>query len=383
MSGELILSPLPTPHSLFFCPLGVQRANVAADVFAVSARVFKRARPRQTVISTGQIDETHQINKIWQGIIRRVADIRRNSHDDVFLEFVSGEEKSERVQARAAIAAQHAVKIVPRDVIAKDKSGAWRAVEENERAALKDSVVVNRDVGRPPDDLREPAVRRPVCGAAPFIAVNVVNQVVLDQDSLRRLARRGVVRPRDVEAIARMPQDVVGEGHVLSRRLRRHPILAARREEYGEADLRVRPVVFKDVLIYEQSLGVFQFEKILDRPGPSGVSGMTFLPRERFIDVVQSELDVGRDQVLNRWLSPAEHNVLTRALQVVVDDFERTRSVPSANRLRVESFAVAVRDVRIDHSGAGAVEHNATSNGAGVVAMNVAAVNDQIVRRLS
>src|SRR5262252_2613203 len=238
-------SLLPTPHSLFFYSLGVQRAKIAPDVFAVGARVFIRAGPRQTVISTGLIDETHQIKKKWQRIIRRVADLRRNSHDDVFLEFVIGEVKSKRVQARAATAANHAVKIVPRDIIAKDKSFAWRAVEENEHAALKDSVVVNRDVGRPPDDLRESAVRRPVCGAAPFIAVNVVNQVVLDQDSLRRLARRGVVRPRDVETIARMPQDVVGEGHVLSRRLRRRPLLAARREEDGETDLRVRPVVFK------------------------------------------------------------------------------------------------------------------------------------------
>src|SRR5215475_13116919 len=142
-----------------------------------------------------------------------------------------------------------------------------------------------------------------------------------------------------------MSQDVVGEGHVLSRSPRRHAVLAARREENGEADLRVRPVVFKDVLIYEQSLGVFQLEKILDRPWLSGVSGMTFLPRERFIDVVQSELNVGRDQVINRRFGSAKHNVLTRAFQVIVDDLKRPRSVPSTNRLRVESFAVTVRDV--------------------------------------
>src|SRR5262245_33132024 len=102
-----------------------------------------------------------------------------------------------------------------------------------------------------------------------------------------------------------MSQDVVGEGHVLSRSPRRLAVLASRREEYREADLRVRPVVFKDILIYEQSLGVFQFEKILDRPWPSGISGMAFLPCGRFIDVVQSELYVGRDQVLNRRLGPA------------------------------------------------------------------------------
>ena len=41
----------------------VQRAEIAPDVFAVSARVFIRAGPRQTVISTGQIDESHQIKR--------------------------------------------------------------------------------------------------------------------------------------------------------------------------------------------------------------------------------------------------------------------------------------------------------------------------------
>src|SRR5262245_44696870 len=107
-----------------------------------------------------------------------------------------------------------------------------------------------------------------------------------------------------------MTQDVVGESHVLNRRPRRRAVFATWREEDGEAVLRIRPVVFKDVLIYKRSLGVFQLEKILDRPGPSGVSGMIFLPRERFKDVVQSELDVGRDQVLNRWLGPSEHHVL-------------------------------------------------------------------------
>src|SRR5262245_2523965 len=201
-----------------------------------------------------------------QKVIHRISDFRRNFHDDVFLEVVSGEVNSERVQARAVIAAQHAIKIVPRDVIAKDKSGAWSAIGDNERAAMKDRVVIESDVDGPPDELREPAACRPVKGATPFIAVNVVNQVILDQDSLRRLARAAVVPTGDVETAARMTQDVVGESHVLSRRPWRCAIFATRREEDGEPVLRVRPVVFKDVLIYEHPLGVFQLEKILDRP---------------------------------------------------------------------------------------------------------------------
>src|SRR5262249_58792721 len=99
---------------------------------------------------------------------------------------------------------------------------------------------------------------------------------------------RGVVRPCDVETAARMTHDVIGESHILNRRPRRRAVFAARREEDGEAILRVRPVVLKDVMIYEQSLSVFQLEEILDRPLPPRLTGMTFLPRERFIDVVQS-----------------------------------------------------------------------------------------------
>src|SRR5262245_22965560 len=92
-------SPLPIPNSLSSCPLGVQRAKVAPDVFAVSARFFIRAGRRQAVISSGQIDEVHQTEKMRQKVIGRISDFRRNFHDDVFLEVASGEVNSERVQA--------------------------------------------------------------------------------------------------------------------------------------------------------------------------------------------------------------------------------------------------------------------------------------------
>src|SRR5262245_22006450 len=367
------LSPHPTSTT--------ERRKIAPDVFAIRSRVAVRAGSRQTIVPVCEINEARFVDRDRVEVIRRIIAARRRE-DDVSPEGVSGEIESERIQSYAATAAKHAVLVVRRDVVAKNEARTRRAVGDNERAALEDRVVIESNVDRPPDKLREPAVSRPVGGAAPFIAVNVVNQIVLDQDSLRRLARRGAVRPRDVEATARMSQDVVGESHVLSRRLRRRPILAARREEDGEAILRVRPVVFEDVLVYEQSLGVFQFEKILDRPGHSGVSGMAFLPRERLIDVVQSELDVGGDHVLNRRLGPTEHNVLPRAFQVVVDDFERPRPVPTADGLRVGADLVDVGDVRIDYRRAGGIDHYAAPDITAGVAVNIAAVDDQVVRRL-
>src|SRR5262245_60214912 len=69
----------------------VQRVNVAPNVLTISPGVFMRAGRRQTVISSGQVDEERQIRKRRQKVISRIFDFRRNSHDDVFLEFASGE----------------------------------------------------------------------------------------------------------------------------------------------------------------------------------------------------------------------------------------------------------------------------------------------------
>src|SRR5215510_3356510 len=109
---------------------------------------------------------------------------------------------------------------------------------------------------------------------------------------------------------------------------------------------------------------------------------MTLLPRERFVYVVQSELDVGGDQVRERRLGPAKHDVLPGALQVVVDDLERPRPVPSANRLRVGADLVDVGDVRVNDRDAGGIDHYSPPRVTISGAMNIAAVDDQVVRRL-
>src|SRR5262245_4188004 len=110
---------------------------------------------------------------------------------------------------------------------------------------------------------------------------------------------------------------------------------------------------------------------------------MTYLPRQRLRDKIQAELYVGGDDVRNRRRGPAKHTVLARALQVVVDDLERPRPVPTADGLRVGADLVDVGDVRIDYRRAGGIDHYAPPDIAGGVSVNIAAVEDQVVRRLS
>src|SRR5215510_1712183 len=180
-----------------------------------------------------------------------------------------------------------------------------------------------------------------------------------------------------------MSQDVVGEGHVSDRRLRRRPVLGARREEDGEAGLRFQPVVFKDVLIHQHSLGVLQLKKILDRPTYSGEGRIVCLPGEWFRDAIQAELYVRGDHARNRRRGSAKHNILARGLQVVVDDLEWPRRVPTADGLRIGADLMDVGDVRINYRRPGGTEPYAAPDIAGGVAVNIAAVDYQIARRLS
>src|SRR5262245_30618578 len=110
---------------------------------------------------------------------------------------------------------------------------------------------------------------------------------------------------------------------------------------------------------------------------------MTYLPRQRLRDKIQAELYVGGDHVRNRRRGPAKHNVIARALQVVVDDLARPRPVPTADGVRVGADLVDVGDVRINYRRAGGIDQDAAPDIAAGVAVNKAAVDDQVVRRLS
>src|SRR5215475_3358095 len=141
-STTSLLISIPHPTST------AERRKVAPDVFAIRFRFAVGAGRRQPIISSGQIDEAHLTKRSLRKVIRRVAHSLRNSHDHILLKDGAREVIIQRADAEALVAAQHAILVVWHDVIAKDESDARRAVRDDDRAALKDRVVIDRDVDR-------------------------------------------------------------------------------------------------------------------------------------------------------------------------------------------------------------------------------------------
>ena len=75
----------------------------------------------------------------------------------------------------------------------------------------------------------------------------------------------------------------------------------------------------------------------------------------------------------------AEHEILAGRFEVVVLDQERTRPVPSGDRLGVLAGGLHVGDVRPGDGGRRAVERDAALLAARGIAVDVAAIDDQIV----
>ena len=105
-------------------------------------------------------------------------------------------------------------------------------------------------------------------------------------------------------------------------------------------------------------------------------------PRDVLGDVVAGDRDVGWHQVGDRRIAAAEHHVLARRFEVVVGDRERARAVPAADRLRVLPDQLDVGDVRAGDRRRGAVQRDAALLALVRIAVNVEAIDDQIVRRL-
>ena len=173
------------------------------------------------------------------------------------------------------------------------------------------------------------------------------------------------------------------ERDVLDRRPRRAAVLVAHGEEDGEAVLRVRPVALEEVALDEHAPRVLQLEEVLHRPRLALVARARrpstraawrrWLPRISMSDGTRSA---------DRRVGAAEHHVLARRLEVVVHDAERPRPVPARDRLRVGADLLEVGEVASRPSTTSrAFERDAPPRAAVAVAVDVAALEDQVVRQ--
>ncbi len=84
----------------------------------------------------------------------------------------------------------------------------------------------------------------------------------------------------------------------------------------------------------------------------------------------------------NRGVGAAQQKVVPRRLEIVVLDRVRARTVPSRDRLRVLPPHLDLRDIGIDDGGLAAVERDAALLPFQRIAVDIAAVDDDLLRRL-
>ena len=147
-----------------------------------------------------------------------------------------------------------------------------------------------------------------------------LEHVVLHEQSLGLQARGIVVEARDVDAAARVTDDVVRERHVLDDRPGRRAIVVAHRELQREPGLGRRPHVLEQVAVHEDPLHVLELEQVLDHPQDARKARVVGLPAQRLEEMIVADLDVGRHEVGDGRAGPAEQQVLGGRLQVIVPD---------------------------------------------------------------
>jgi hypothetical protein len=96
--------------------------------------------------------------------------------------------------------------------------------------------------------------------------------------------------------------------------------------------------------------------------------------------VVAQNLDVRGDEVGDRGIGPAEHDVLPCTLDVVVHDAERSGAVETGDCLRIVVDGFDVRDVAVENVGADGVEGDAALLALQGMSVNVDAVHHDVVR---
>ena len=119
-----------------------------------------------------------------------------------------------------------------RDVVGeREAGGGGRVVRDDDGTDLESGVVIDRDVGRPVEDLEEPRVIGGRGG-------DVVEHVVANEHALFRLTRVNVVGSQQSHAASDVTHDVVRDGHVLDDGPGRLAALIARGQD-DPVELRV------------------------------------------------------------------------------------------------------------------------------------------------
>src|SRR5256712_12358856 len=113
-----------------------------------------------------------------------------------------------------------------------------------------------------------------------------------------------------------------------------------------------------------------------------GVTWIVRLPRQRFEKVVVLHVDGRRDLIRNSRIRPAEHQVLARRLEVVVENREWACAGPPRQRLRIRADLLEVGKVRGQDLQVPSVHRDPAPAPNGRVSVNVAPLEFYVVRLL-
>src|SRR5262245_5789491 len=168
---------------------------------------------------------------------------------------------------------------------------------------------------------------------APAWSVDPLQEVISDFDSPADNPWNVVIVAMHIEARSGVTNYVISKSYILDQCVRRDPVVIANREEDCKSVLRVRPVVLEDVTVNQNALRVLQFKEVFDSPFLSGKGLISFFPRKRFEAVIETEFDIGRNEIGNKGIITAEHKILAGTLEIVVHNFVRSGAIKAPDRL--------------------------------------------------
>src|SRR6266403_1476018 len=94
--------------------------------------------------------------------------------------------------------------------------------------------------------------------------------------------------------------------------------------------------------------------------------------------MVLADLNVGGYEVRNEGVGAAEHHVLTRRLEVVIDDLEGAGPVPGGDGLRILTNFVKISEVGVDDGRAGALHADPAPHVPVGRTVDIAAIEDDV-----